>query len=553
MSQQLGRLTRALCVVALSAGALFGAADLAWAGRVFIDPGHGGSFPGAVYGGVTEANINLAIARELDTILRQSGHQTALSRTADVNTTRADIPTWRTEDSRLVYATNGVFNVFDDLQARCDTANRWGADVFVSIHANAAVATSANGAETFWRNQSTTDRLLSARLAEFVQREYIAETGLASRGVKTAQFYVLRWSNMPAILVETGFMSNSSDLKRLRDPAFQRRAARGIARGIELFLASEPFTRVYPRIAGENRFDTARAIADAGWPLSTNTVILTSGTSWPDALSGVPLSRRLGAPVLLTTPEDLHPSARTRIAAQAPTRIVVLGGEAAVSTTAVASAVEATGREPADVTVDRIAGQTRYETAAAIARQVGVPADGRVIIASGQGYADALSIAPFAGMAGMPILLVETSAVPEATRQFITENAARITRFEIIGGTGAVSAAVATELGQTAQVIRVAGTDRWATNVRVVERYAGAGSLNPLVATGQLFPDALTAGALAATQRRPLLLVGDRLISPHTRRFLVNNAARVADPTVVGGPASIAHQTDWMIRKSLER
>lgn len=546
-------LIRALCVVSVALLALLGVTEIAHAGRIFIDPGHGGQFPGATSGGVTEAGINLAIAKELEAVLKQRDHATNMSRRGNTNVTYVDVPTWSGSVPNMRYAPNGTFNVYDDLQARCDLANRWGADVFVSIHANAASSTSANGAETFWRNASATDRILSARLAGFVQQEYIRETGLTDRGVKVDAFYVLRWSNMPAILVETGFMTNSTELSKLTNPAFQRKAALGIARGIELFYASDPFTSVYPRISGADRYATATAIAATGWPIDARTVVLTSGISWPDALTGTPLSRAMNAPVLLTRPRQLPEATRARIASQSPTRIIVLGGESAISSATVAAAVAATGREASKVTVDRIAGGDRYGTAAEIARRVKVPVDGRVFVVSGATYPDALSIAPFAGASRVPILLVEPDRIPPATQAFIAENAGAIKQFEVIGGSSVVGPAVIAALSANGHVVRIAGSDRYQTNVAVFKRFAGTGTVNPLVATGEQFPDALSAGALAALQRRPVVLVGQGYVSPYLRELLVNDSSRIAAPTVIGGSAAVTYPTDWMIRKSFEK
>jgi hypothetical protein len=264
---------------------------------------------------------------------------TAMSRRSDTNVTRSDIRTWSQQDAVWRYAKDGTYSVTDDLQARCDLANAWGADIFVSIHANAAGSSSANGAETYWRDASATDRILSQRLASYVQQAYVAETGMSDRGVKTANFYVLRWSNMPAILIETGFMTNSSDLTKLKSPAFQKKAALGIAKGIDRFMAEKPFAALYPRVAGADRYETAARIADTGWKTAGGTVILTSGTAWPDALAGTPLTRPMDAPLLLTQRDSLPPSTRDRISSQSPVRIVVLGGAGAVSDAVVDAAV----------------------------------------------------------------------------------------------------------------------------------------------------------------------------------------------------------------------
>lgn len=525
----------------------------AFAARVFIDPGHGGPFPGAIYQGVTEADINLAFARELQAALHARSHATSMSRTADVGITDTDIPTWSETDGILKYSQNGKVNLYDDLQARCDKANAWGADVFVSIHANAAEDPSAKGAETFWRDASTTDRILSQRLASLIQQEYVLETGLIDRGVKANRFYVLRWSNMPAVLIETGFMSNPAELSKLTDPNFRRKGARAIARGIDRFLATNPFTRIYPRLAGINRFETAARVAEHGWSQTGGTVILASGVNWPDALSGTPLSRPMNAPMLLTAHDKLPQATAKQIAAQSPARIVVLGGEGAVSSATVAAAIAATGRDPRTVAIERIEGEDRFETATEIARRVKIPADGRVFVASGRDFADALSVGSYAGADGVPILLVEPNAIPDSTRAFITEHARSIKQFQIIGGPGAVSENVEKELDAYGTAQRIWGENRFTTNLAVIAAFAGTDRLDPIVASATSFADALSAATLASKARRPVILVGQRYLAAQTREFLYNNRLRTADPAIVGGPGAVSYQMDWMIVKSFGR
>jgi len=522
-------------------------------GRVFLDPGHGGSFPGAVRQGIREADINLAFAREIQANLHTEGHATMLSRTTDTNVVRVDIPTWTQTDGVLRYAADGVFSVRDDLQARCDLANAWGADVFVSIHANAATSSSARGAETFWRNTSTTDRLLSQQLASLIQQEYILETGLVNREVKEGGFYVLRWSNMPAVLVETGFMSNSTELAKLINPNFQRDGARAIARGIDRFLDTAPFDPVYTRLAGTDRFETAASVAAAGWPGQGENLILASGSDWPDSLVGTTLSRRLNAPMLLTRSESLTPVTQERIATRRPSRIFVLGGEGAISSATVNAAVNATGRTASSVTIQRLAGEDRFETAAHIARFIGVPATGRIIIVSGQNFPDALSVGSFAGASGTPILLVKSGSIPTATIEFLEDNNIAIRHIDVIGGTGVIDERVGAKLGQYGSVRRISGANRFRTNLEVIRAYSGTGTLSPLVANAEAFPDALSAAALGSLTGRPVILVGERFLPAHTREFLVNNRGRINNPVIVGGPGVLSYQTEWMLRKGLER
>ena len=532
--------------------ALAPASGTSGGGRVFLDPGHGGRFPGAVRQGIEEADINLAFAQEIQAALRAKGHATMLSRTTDANVIGVDIPTWsQAADGTLRYATSGEFNVHDDLQARCDLANAWGADVFISIHANAATSSSANGAETFWRNTSTTDRLLSQQLASFIQQEYILETGLRNRGVKEGAFYVLRWSNMPAVLVETGFMSNSTELAKLVNPNFQRDGARAIARGIDRFLDTNPFDPVYARLAGRNRFETAASVAASGWPGQGESIILASGSDWPDSLVGSTLSRRTNAPMLLTNPASLTPVTRSTIAARRPSRILVLGGEGAISSDTASAAASATGRPTGSVTIQRFAGNDRFETAAQIAHFLGIPTTGRIKVVSGENFPDALSVGSFAGASGTPILMTKRGSIPTATVEFLETHNAAIRHIDIIGGTGVIDERVRAELSRYGTVRRIAGPNRFRTNLEVIRTYSGTGTLSPLVVNAEAYPDALSAAALGSLTGRPVILVGERFLPAHTREFLVNNRTRISNPTLVGGTGVLPNQMEWMLRKGL--
>lgn len=169
---------------------------------VVIDPGHGGRDPGAVgINGLRETDIVLPIALEVAQILEEQGVQAILTRT----------------DDREI-----------DLEPRVSQANRANADLFVSIHANAISLSrpDINGTETYY--YSDTGRAL----AQVIQSSVIDATGMRNIGVKSARFYVLRRTSMPAALVEVGFVTGGDDAPRLADPEFRKLMAEGIARGI---------------------------------------------------------------------------------------------------------------------------------------------------------------------------------------------------------------------------------------------------------------------------------------------------------------------------------
>lgn len=170
--------------------------------RIVIDPGHGGSDPGAVGpNGLKEAHVNLAIALKVAEKLRKTGVEVKLTRSSDV---------------------------FIDLQPRCDIANSFGADYFVSIHCNSAGTPEAKGTETYCYKFGGQGEIL----AKAIQTELIAATGRANRGVKTANYYVLRRTNMPAVLTELAFISNPEEERLLADPAYQEKCAAAIAKAI---------------------------------------------------------------------------------------------------------------------------------------------------------------------------------------------------------------------------------------------------------------------------------------------------------------------------------
>ncbi len=167
---------------------------------VIIDPGHGGKDPGAVgLGGLQEKNVILPISLDVSRLLQQRGVQVKLTRNADY---------------------------FVSLRGRTDLANRSGADIFVSIHANAVGGgrSHVNGMEVFYYGHRD--------LSEAIHRSIIRSINVGDRGVKRGRFYVLRKSRMPATLVEVGFVTGTEDNRRLSDPAYRRQMAQAIAQGI---------------------------------------------------------------------------------------------------------------------------------------------------------------------------------------------------------------------------------------------------------------------------------------------------------------------------------
>ena len=175
--------------------------------RICIDPGHSGPMePGACAAGYTEAALNLAIAYRLGSELAGKGYDVIYTRSGDI--------------------------LDDGLAFRADIANQVTADLFISIHCNAAESTAAHGVEVF----SYPGSLSGHRLAECLQLELAALAYTANRGVKEADFAVLRLTNMPAVLVECGFLTSDYDRAIFTSTDGQQLIGKAIVSGIETYL-----------------------------------------------------------------------------------------------------------------------------------------------------------------------------------------------------------------------------------------------------------------------------------------------------------------------------
>jgi len=177
---------------------------------IAIDPGHGGNDPGSMNEGfgLIESHLTLNIAKRLRDDLRKMGWRVVMTRDADY-----EVGDPKGDDHQ-------------ELQARCDVANAAGARVFVSVHVNSSDWSSLNGTTTYYWRPS--DRIL----ARAIQDAVASAVGTKNVGVKRGEYYVINHTNMPAILIETAFLSNSHDARLLQEPSFWDKVARGIAEGI---------------------------------------------------------------------------------------------------------------------------------------------------------------------------------------------------------------------------------------------------------------------------------------------------------------------------------
>lgn len=183
---------------------------------VVIDAGHGGSDSGAVGPtGVAEKTVTLAVAKKVQAILQNSGARVVMTRTKDVD----------------VYGPNST--AAQELQARCNVANfDPSAEIFVSIHCNSFSNPAANGMETYHYAGSRQGK----RLAALLNEELDKELGIFNRGVKTANFYVIKHTNMPSSLIELAFISNYREERLLSSGSQQQKLAMAVARAISRYF-----------------------------------------------------------------------------------------------------------------------------------------------------------------------------------------------------------------------------------------------------------------------------------------------------------------------------
>ena len=178
---------------------------------IMLDAGHGGSDPGAIGEldgkSVYEKDLTLSITYKVKAILEQKGYTVSMTRTGDTLPTLAERPA---------------------------QANEEGCALFASIHINSATSKEAYGTEVFWSEENNEDdyNITSEKFAENVLSSMLKYMKSYNRGVRMANWAVIRRSQMPAVLIEVGFISNEDELKKMCSDEYQNKTAHGIAEGI---------------------------------------------------------------------------------------------------------------------------------------------------------------------------------------------------------------------------------------------------------------------------------------------------------------------------------
>ncbi|ARC84986.1 cell wall-binding repeat-containing protein [Clostridium argentinense] len=278
------------------------------------------------------------------------------------------------------------------------------------------------------------------------------------------------------------------------------------------------------RLAGEGRYETAKAMSSHGWTSSEYAVLVT-GADYPDALSATPLAKKYEAPILLTEKNKLNDNTLGEIKRLGVKKVFIVGGTGVVGTE-----VENEIKN-LNIEIERIFGQGRYETSVAVAKKVGV--ENGIFVAYGLNYADALSIGPIAAKLQMPILLNPTHSLDPSLENLLESNF--IAKTYVVGGTSLISDNV---LNKFPNAERLYGSNRYETNKILLDKFKDQLDFSNLfIATGTNFPDALSGGALASKNGNPMVLISN---NPDNATLSIKKYNTQANLIVLGGEGVVS-------------
>jgi putative cell wall-binding protein len=340
-------------------------------------------------------------------------------------------------------------------------------------------------------------------------------------------------------------VQSASQAKALAKLLHQRSDHRATAKKVAPNAAGEPTTG---RLAGADRYATSVAVSKTSYDdkqLAGGTLVVASGMQFPDALAGGPAAAGIGGPLLLVPPNGTVPAGTiAEIKRLGVESIVIMGGTGAVS-----SGIE---DQLAKVVpfVDRLYGDNRYETAAFAsyftwqfdeANPDAEPTPPSVVyLSSGKTFADALAGGAAGSIAGAPLMLTDPASLPDVT-QFALEDT-NPTEVRILGGTGAVSGAVASKIRMVlpnVKITRLGGANRYGTAALTAHNLGLPTGGAVMLANGSTFPDALSASTSSAVIGAPLLLVQQKCLPAETFK-----AVNELDPRLIraiGGTAIVSN------------
>lgn len=291
------------------------------------------------------------------------------------------------------------------------------------------------------------------------------------------------------------------------------------------------------KLKGADRFETAIKISQSGWTKS-DTVVIVNGEdkSMVDGLTATPLASIKNSPILLSSNEKLPQKTVEELKRLNPSKVVVIGGNNSMPN----SVVEAIKAVNSKISVQRIGGDTRYQTSINIAKEIDKTNNvSKLYIGAGNGEADSLSIASLAGKEKTPIVLTQKDGVDNEAEQFIKSN--KVSNIYFIGGVEKISNKAIEQVGKIANKDisnnRVAGQTRQETNAKVIDKFYSQSKLDGVVVANQdKLIDALAVGPLAAKNNSPVILATNTLDKSQESSLKGKNSSKLFE--VGGGIAS---------------
>ncbi|MBN2848710.1 MAG: cell wall-binding repeat-containing protein, partial [Coriobacteriia bacterium] len=295
------------------------------------------------------------------------------------------------------------------------------------------------------------------------------------------------------------------------------------------------------RDAGDDRYATAAAMWGDRMPF-THHAVLATGRNFPDALCAAGLAGLYGAPILLTQPDHLPAEVVSELAARNIYEVFIVGGADVVGESVVSEL------NAMDIDVVRLAGVDRYETACVVADFIAEKSasggDSYCLVARGDLFPDALSVAPLAWDRNVPVLLVRPTSVPEVTAKTLEANL--YDEAIIAGDVTAVSSGVAGIVDSyVGGVTRLGGDTRYETSAVIAGWALGQGWLDATffgLATGENFPDALAGGAVCGYEGGPLLLTRSASLNSAARALMLSQQDALREIYLFGGSDVLSNQ-----------
>lgn len=310
------------------------------------------------------------------------------------------------------------------------------------------------------------------------------------------------------------------------------------------------------RIGGtsQDNVSLAIAVAQSGWTLGSQYVILTRDDQFSDALAAAPLSKKLNAPILMTNSSKLDARTLAEIRSLGAKNVYIIGGTVAISQGIQDSL-------SSEFTVTRIAGQQGYDTAAQISSNVGIDPTQTVYIANSHAIPDAIAISAFAAEQGSPILLTDRDSLPASTAQALTD--LKASNVILLGGTAVIGTSVENGLSSKYHVKRWGGYDRYDTqNIIFQNLFNTQAPQSPIyftsglvrqddVSSGNPKADALVTAALAAKNGGFVAMLPQNSLPSSLNYFLLFNKGYIKKSGVVGNNSSVSIDMEQQLQQML--